>query len=215
MKGGYLLKFEDFYNVKNQRFLYLYKKLKLKDQKLMHIFYPKNIYKFFLKNRMGRYSALITLTLIIFESIAYFFDRNVIVNKLSSLIETLISSQIGLLAFIIAGVTILIGSLNNEILEIIDINDVAEYLLDLIFSFYYIAAFIGLSIILLIFTYIFILIPLPHIYYIFLIFSIFNTFFVIYSLTYSLSLIGTCIRIFLLKYKFWEISKKDQKKKNV
>lgn len=209
------MKFEDFYNVKNQRFFYLYKKLKLKDQKLMHLLCLENISKFFFKNRIGRYSALITLTLIILESTAYCFDGNVIVNKFFSLIETLISSQIGLLAFIIAGVTILIGSLSNEMLEIIDRNNVAEYLLDLLFSFYYIAAFIGLSIVLLIFTYVFILIPLPHkwcMFLMFLIFSIFNTFFVIYSLIYSVSLIGTCIRMFLLKYKFWGISKENQKK---
>ena len=199
------LKLSDFYDVEDQRFFSLYKQLKLKDQNLLHMFYPKNIYKFFFTNRIGNFSASVALLLVVLESFVYFNLNSKVFTALPfvDLIKILIPSEIGLLIFLGITFAIFLRLLSkSEILKAININNKSEYLVDLIFSFYYVAALVGLTTLLLIVTY-FIIYLLTvglflHKYWIFLVLSLIDTFLVIYTLVYSISLLGTCIRMFLL-----------------
>lgn len=199
------MKLSDFYDVEDQRFVSLYKQLKLKDQNLLHMFYPKNIYKFFFTNRIGNFSVSVALLLVVLESFVYFNMNSKMFTALPfvDLIKILIPSEIGLLIFLGITFAVFLRLLSkSEILKAININNKSEYLVDLIFSFYYIAALIGLTILLLIVTYFIIYLLIVglflHKYWIFLILSLVDTFLVIYTLVYSISLLGTCIRMFLL-----------------
>lgn len=203
-----IMHFSDFYDIKNQKFISLYKYTKLKSSKISDIFLWKNIKKF-VCSKIFTVTWITSLLLTMVELLGYLYGKEKFVNPMSSIIEVLIGGQIGLLGFIIAGVTLLLSSVDDNLLDIIDKRGMAVNILSLFFSFYYIAVIIGISVILLVIMNLIISMELPVNGTLFIFFSIVLNLIIVYSLVYSISLIGTCIKITILRHKYWEESKKS------
>lgn len=197
------MKISDFYAPSRQKFLDFYKYTKLKSDRLSDIFLRKNIHKF-VTSRIFKVTFAISVIIFIVELLGFLVDEEEFVNSLNSVIEVMIGGEIGLLGFIIAGVTLLLSTVNDELLDKIDRSGATVNILSLFFSFYYIAAIIAASIILLVIADLIINIGFPTNIYIFSICAALLDLIVVYSLVYSVTLIGTCIKITILRHKYWE-----------
>lgn len=110
---------------------------------------------------------------------------------------------IGMLGFLISGLTIISGSLSNKILKNIDEEKKFSHLMSIVFTFYFDGALIGLTLALFLLSYLSIntnlLISLTAFYGIIFICSYLFWF----TIVYSVMLLGTSIRLLILGY-FYE-----------
>ncbi len=112
------------------------------------------------------------------------------------------ASLIGLLGFAISGLAILTGTITNKVISKINEDKLITHLINVLYSFYFIGAFIGISIMSFIAMY---LMSFPDIVatnFSVIILSFLLSYLFSFSIFYSIALLGTCLRIFLLSYKF-------------
>ncbi len=118
--------------------------------------------------------------------------------------------MIGMLGFIISGLAITGGTLSTEKVTHIKNSGKFNSLLSILFSYYYIGVVIGISLILYFVTYIIISIEIKIYIYIYLITSFILSYLFLFSIFYSISLLGTCIKIFILNYDNYVYYKKEE-----
>lgn len=158
--------------------------------------------------------ALISLIVSMASSIIWFkifnyvniYEFNEIIRSITM---TIFASLIGMLGFAISGLAILTGTITNKIISKINDNELIRHLISILYSFYFIGAFIGTSIIAFIIMY---LMSFPDI--LATNFSVVTLSFILsylfcFSIFYSIALLGTCLRIFLLGYKFTHDDKEN------
>ncbi|GAB6254512.1 hypothetical protein [Peribacillus sp. N1] len=134
---------------------------------------------------------------------------NSIIPVLNTLYPIIIGGLFGILGFIIGGLAIITGTISVELLtKIIDKNQLKE-LMSIIFNFYFSGAVTGLTVILAILTSVVTSLQIPFEWYLFIPWSIVLSYFVVFSIIYSIMLLGTCIRILLLKYFILKNDKKS------
>lgn len=153
----------------------------------------------------SKLTFIISITIVIALVVVY-YNANFAnyISLLNDLIQILIESSVGMLGFIISGLAIFTGTITSKLVKNIDSDKKVDSLIGILFSFYYIGAVIGIGIVVYFFTYIFL-----HSEYIFRIYKLILVAFIcsylyIYSIFYSISLLGTCLRIFLVSYKYSE-----------
>lgn len=149
------------------------------------------------------YALLISFVMIailweLFNSISFeSFDQ-----LIKEIVNIGLTTLIGLLGFIISGIAIFTGTITNKLVRNIDDDNKAVSLIGILFSFYYIGVVIGITVVMYIimylFSYSYITISVAKIGIIGFILS----YFYFYSLFYSISLIGTCLKLFFVSYKF-------------
>lgn len=151
---------------------------------------------------------------LIFTISAYFLSEylydNVNFNDVLESIKTvtigIATSFISLLGLIISGLAITTGSISQKVAKNIEEGKKADALMEIMYSFYFISFFIGLTILMLFALYFLTFTNLEIDLFTFrLLFSL-VVYFVSFDIFYSISLIGTCLSIFLVYYKF---SKED------
>ena len=156
-------------------------------------------------------SAIVSIGIVLslthlFETISIESFNDLLLNLLSIAITTII----GLLGFIISGIAIFTGTITNKLVSNIESDEKAQSLIGILFSFYFIGAVIGVTIIGYFFMYIFaystISISSERIYIIGFLLS----YLYIFSIFYSISLIGTCLKLFFVSYKYSDESKKGK-----
>lgn len=149
----------------------------------------------------------LVVSLIVIATLIFLYESTP-ANNMNELIREIVNigltTLIGLLGFIISGIAIFTGTITNKLVKNIDSDNKALSLIGILFSFYYIGVIIGITVIVYIimylFTYSYIEIDVIKICVIGFVLS----YLYFYSLFYSISLIGTCLKLFFVSYKFYD-----------
>lgn len=128
---------------------------------------------------------------------------------LKNIINLAISTLVGLLGFIISGIAIFTGTITNKLVKNIESDKKAESLIGILFSFYYIGAIIGITVVGYIFMYLFSYSQLPVSTLSICCIGFGLGYLYIYSIFYSISLIGTCLKLFFVSYRYYEPEQKE------
>jgi hypothetical protein len=131
------------------------------------------------------------------------------VNLVRSLSLPIMGGLFGLLGFLVGGLAILSGTMSNKVLANVNSDGKFDTLISVIFNFYFAGAVIGFSIILCVFAHIATYTSIPLSLLTYSIWVIFVSYFVYFSLIYTVMLLGTCIRLFLLSYRYYSEDKKE------
>lgn len=196
---------------------------KEQDVKLIDYFYDTKNTKFSnlllstkkYKELYNSKEALLSLILSILSGLiwCYLFNSldieafNQIINEITL---NIFSALIGMLGFIISGLAILTGTINNKIIDKINDKKLIEHLISILYSFYFIGAFIGIGIFAYVFMYMGSFSNIIATNCRVFIISIVLSYVFCFSILYSIALLGTCLRIFLLGYKFSNITEEDK-----
>lgn len=194
--------------VKNQKKLKKIRDFDYKETSFFRLLCTTQKWKELYNQVESKLSLLVSVIIII---ILVFLFNNISEKEYNALIKELINmgltTVIGLLGVIISGIAIFTGTITNKLVKNIDNDDKAVSLVGILFSFYYIGVIIGISTVLYIIMYLF--------WYSYIEISVSKICFVgfilvylyFYSIFYSISLIGTCLKLFFVSYKF---SNKEQ-----
>lgn len=145
---------------------------------------------------------------IIIISILDAIEQTSIVSSLDGLLSAIIGGLLGLLGFLITGLSILASLITSKAAEKIDGDNIAEELLYLLFSFYFSGSLTAIGIFLSIVDYLVLKMQLPFHYLLYIGLSIVTTYFVVFSILYAVGLLGTCINVFILNIQ-WNKDKKQ------
>lgn len=125
-------------------------------------------------------------------------------ENLLSLVKTILTfagaGLFSLLGFTIGGLAIVTGTISKEVIDNIRENSKLDSLMSVIFNFYFCGVVVGFSIFLCSIVYLILYIQSTFSMLVFLIITFVTTYFVVFCVIYTVMLLGTCIRIFLLKY---------------
>lgn len=148
-------------------------------------------------------SIIISLMTVAF---IYFAYRNIEFNRFIEMVmqimQILIGATTGMLGFIISGLAIFTGTITDKLVKSIDSDEKIDALVGILFSFYFIGAVIGVAILFYMISYIFLWIELPFALCPFVIISLIVSYLFVFSVLYSVSLLGTCIRMFFISCKY-------------
>lgn len=128
----------------------------------------------------------------------------VTVEKLSNIILTflgfVLGGGFGLLGFLVGGLGILIGSISDDMISKIDANKKFLPLLKIMFRFYYDGAALVILIVLSVIDYAALLMPLSINLSLLTVMSFLTSYFFLYTLLLSMMLLGTSIRLLVLRH---------------
>ena len=134
-------------------------------------------------------------------------------DKYMDLLDTItmfaLESSVGMLGFIISGLAIFTGTITNRLVKNINSDEKIDALIGVLFSFYFIGMIIGINVIIYIVVYIFLVSDFVFTLYRLIIVGGICLYLYIFAIFYSVSLLGTCIRLFFVSYKY---SKSDDDK---
>jgi len=184
-----------------------------KNKNKIEFFFEKNRYIDFLKNTKTykdiyfSKEALISFILAIISSGILFKVVSGVPTQgtsdmLVSLLSVLIGAIVGLLGFVIGGLALIVGSIGRKMIMIISEAEQFTELLSIVFRFYFIGSVLGVATIIHLMTYLILLLPYQFNLIFVAIFLFLNSYVFFFSLLSSIMLLGTCIRLMLLQYKF-------------
>jgi len=156
-------------------------------------------------------SCLITAYIIILVTN---FPKLNITNKMMSVLGIILSGGFGLLGFLVGGMAIIVGSIDQSTITIIDKAGKYKSLLSIVFRFYYDGLIIGILIIISIINYFLLMLPINFNLIFLGLLAFLNSFLFFYSLILSVMLLGTAIRLMNLNHKFYEDEINLQNSKN-
>ncbi|MFS1004894.1 hypothetical protein ACFC9A_01770 [Enterococcus casseliflavus] len=185
---------DDYYNVENQRLLPLI----FSTNKFKDIYFSKEAFISFIM------SVIFTL----FVSFVIKTSSENPTDRILDLLGIQIGTLLGLLGFLIGGAALLTGSISIDMMKVIDKNQKFHQLLALLVPFYLLGVMVGISFFISVFIYLAVLTNFPFNFFMIFIFALLNFYFLFYSLISSIMLLGTCIRIFILRYKIENIEKR-------
>ena len=154
------------------------------------------------KESMVSFFVAIIFTVIVYA--AFGTNLNEQTNELFRELSFNISlALIGLLGFTISGLAIFTGTITNKLVKDIDDDCKGANIINILYSFYFIGGIDAVEIILLFGVYL-----LTYTSFAFCICATYIIFFIIsflflFIVLYSVSLLGTCINLFLVGYKYF------------
>lgn len=196
-------------NNKSKNFEYF-----LKHDRLLDYLYASKTYQEIYSSKEGILS--LTLSFLITGYILILvveFPKLNISYKLTNVLEVILGGSFGLLGFLVGGMAIIVGSIDQSTITIIDKAGKYESLLSIVFRFYYDGLIIGILIITSIINYFVLMLPIKFNLFFLGLFTFFNSFLFFYSLILSVMLLGTAIRLMNLNHKFYEDKNNLQKSK--
>lgn len=113
-----------------------------------------------------------------------------------------ISGLIGLLGFIIAGLTFSSGSVSLRATKKLLTNKKIDCLISIFFTFYFLGALVGVDIILFLLVYIISFSSQDIIYWVHYLLLFVISYLTLFILFYSIGLLESCINIFFINYNF-------------
>lgn len=122
-------------------------------------------------------------------------------EQLRELLGILIGSLVGLLGFVIGGLALIVGSIGRKMIKFINSQDQFSELLGIVFRFYFIGFILGTTTLIHLVSYIILLLPENFNIFFSIIFLLINSYAFLFSLSSSIMLMGSCIRLMLLQYK--------------
>ena len=145
---------------------------------------------------------------------AYFLSENLyngvdfysVLESVKTVTIGIATAFISLLGLIISGLAITTGTISKKVAKNIEEVEKADALMEIMYSFYFISFFIGLTILMLLTFYFLTFTNLGIDLFTFRLLFLLAVYFVSFDIFYSISLIGTCLSVFLIYYKY---SKED------
>lgn len=151
--------------------------------------------------------GIVVALIYLFKTIAI-DDFNELLNNILNIGITTI---IGMLGFIISGIAIFTGTITNKLVNSIDADNKAVSLVGILFSFYFIGAIIGINVVGFIFMYLFSYSEINVTIWIIVVVGFLLSYLYIFSIFYSISLIGTCLKLFFVSYRYSDEEKEENK----
>lgn len=185
---------DDYYDVENQR--------------LLPLIFSTNKFKDIYCSKEALISFVMSVIFTLFISFVIKTSSENPTDRILDLLGIQIGTLLGLLGFLIGGAALLTGSISIDMMKVIDKHQKFHQLLALLVPFYLLGVMVGISFFISVFIYLVVLTNLPFNFFMIFIFSLFNFYFLFYSLISSIMLLGTCIRIFILRYKIENIEKR-------
>lgn len=179
---------------------------KLKNRRFLKSLCESGRYKEIYYSREALYSFIITFVLIIFLTILYSANKQNFIDSLPPLILAFIGGFIALIAFSLSALALTISAIGKtNLIKTLKLNSdnffnensekLLEKLITTLYRFYFSAGFNLISILILVFSYFYLIIPME----ICVIFNALLGFIVIYtiifSLLFTLTLFSTCIKL--------------------
>ncbi|MGE7683894.1 hypothetical protein [Peribacillus simplex] len=127
---------------------------------------------------------------------------DVIVTTTQDILLNATFGLLGMLGFIISGLAIISGTIGYKVTRQMVIEEKFKSLLSILFSFFYIGRFVGILIIFFISSYFSLGIRLPFNVYLYIIVCLALSFSLFFATFFSVSLLGTCINMFVLNYLY-------------
>lgn len=148
-------------------------------------------------------SLLVTLIVSIF-ALTNIQDgkTDIIVTTTQNVLLNATFGLLGMLGFIISGLAIISGTIGYKVTRQMVLEEKFKSLLSILFSFFYIGRFVGILIIFFICSYFSLGIRLPFNVYFYLIVCLVLSFSLFFVVFFSVSLLGTCINMFVLNYLY-------------
>lgn len=159
------------------------------------------IYKELWKSKEGIISAVLAVFTMLF--LGFIFTSIPKYNPTEDLLNILgiiVGGAFGLLGFLVGGMALIVGSISDDILDIIDSGEKFPALLSIVFRFYYDGAIIGLLILVSLVSYFMLMIPMPYSKLLVYFFGFINSYLFIYTLLLSVMLLGASIRLMVLRH---------------
>ncbi|REI13137.1 hypothetical protein [Staphylococcus felis] len=179
---------------------------KLKDRKFMESLWKSGRYKEVYKSKEALYSFLVTTFLLISSTILYCINKQTFIDSLPALILAFIGGFKALIAFSLSALALTISAIDKmKLIKILKLNNdnnfdntsekLIESLITTLYRFYYSAGFNLISILVMIISYFYLIIPME----VCIIINFFWGFIVIYTISFSLlftlTLFSTCIKL--------------------
>lgn len=138
-----------------------------------------------------------------------------ITSLLSDLLINLSMALIGLLGVLISGIAIFTGTMTNKLVRKIESDNKSRQIVNILYSFYFISGIVGLTVVMFIIMYILVRSDFIFSFGALVIFSIICSYLFLFSVLYTVALCGTCIRLFLVSYRysdsrFWNENKANK-----
>ncbi|MBP2629872.1 MAG: hypothetical protein H6Q70_500 [Firmicutes bacterium] len=124
------------------------------------------------------------------------------VDRFEGLLTAIIGGLLGLLGFLITGLSILASIITTKATIEIDKRNSAQELIGLLFSFYFSGSLTAIGVFLAVIDYLIIKIDMPFSWWLFIPLEISTAYLVIFSILYAVGLLGTCINVFLLNVQW-------------
>lgn len=179
------------------------------------------MYKGIYSSKEGIISLLLSIILSVY---IYFLEKNFpkvnMTTNLTNILGIILSCSFGLLGFLVGGMAIITGSIDQETISIVDRAGKYRYLLGIVFQFYYDGFIIGALIIVSLINYFLLLLPFKFNMFWLTLLTFGNSYLFFYSLILSIMLLGTAIRLMnfrhmiyvkIIKMKKNKIKKTDKK----
>jgi hypothetical protein len=125
-----------------------------------------------------------------------------VLELVRGIIIAIVSGLFGLAGFSISALALLTGTIGNEVISKINDKGKIDSLMSVIFNFYFSGFLTGVTIILGLISFLISHIQLPFNPIAFILISLLLSYMAIFSVIYAIMLLGTCIRIFLLRYYY-------------
>ncbi|MGP4076858.1 hypothetical protein [Halobacillus sp. K22] len=143
--------------------------------------------------------SLLLYIIVVFSNHAQLIN---LLNKSQGIILNTTFGLLGLLGFIISGLAIISGTISNKVTSEMIKVDAFRPLLSILFSFYFLGRFIGVTICFYIFTYFVIVLPFEFHLVSYLVLSWLLTYCLFFTIFFAVSLLGTCINVFQLSFLY-------------
>ena len=158
-------------------------------------------YKELIKECSARFAFLFTAVLSVL--FVYIFNENTgeFINVAMNLIEILLPALIGLLGFYIAGLAIMASLIGKKTIELLDERSQIENLAGVLFCYYFAAAAVLITVIIFLFCYLFMVIDYQSPVWITYLCIFLSSYSFLFSICYTVSLLGSCINFLFLIFK--------------
>ena len=163
------------------------------------------------------FSILVSLALIMILKLNINFNIESISNLVvasQNMLLYIISGLIAMLGFIVAGLAIMLSTTSNAVLKVTISSGDMKYLLSVFTSFIYIAFIMILLVIGCVFFYFSLGVKLPFVEILYLLGSFIVAYVFFFTLFYIVSLLGTCINIFIFNFNILEGENGEEHEEN-
>lgn len=167
----------------------------------------KKYKELFFSHEAALTSILSIMTVLLVVYIYFNVPDIKLIDTLRNLFNLLIPALIGLLGFIIAGITLMATIISKEALKKIDELNKIEKIAGILYSFYFEGFIIGTNIMLMIYIYLILYIPMILNYYILIVLLILMSYIFWFAIVYAITLLGTCINFFFMNIYYSNQSK--------
>ncbi|MDD4600034.1 hypothetical protein SDC9_20872 [bioreactor metagenome] len=125
------------------------------------------------------------------------------------------AALMGMLGFIVGGLAIISGTLSGKVVKNIDKAGQFDSIIAILFSFHFVGLVIGVLIVMFFLAYALVSINFEYVKYLYLFLCFSLAYGLSFVIFFSVSLLGTCINMFILNYNYSMVEKNQEINKEV